>query len=132
MRISAIDHVVLPVDDAEAAIRFYTEVLGLEGVRLEEFRAGRAGFASARVGGALLDLMPTERPERLDHVCLRVAAPIESVVAELEGAGVALVTGPVRRYGAEGDGMSVYVRDPAGNTLELKSAAGAAATGERR
>lgn len=124
MRITAIDHVVLPVDDVEACLSFYTAVLGLEGVRLDAFRAGRAGFASVRVGGALLDLMPSAGTARVDHVCLRVAAPIEHVAAALAGAGVPLVAGPVRRYGAEGDGMSVYVRDPAGNTLELKSAAG--------
>ncbi len=124
MRITAIDHLVLPVDDAEAAIRFYTGVLGLEGVRLDAFRQGRVGFASVRVADALLDLVPSERPERVDHVCLRVQAPIEAVVAALAGAGVAIANGPVLRYGAQGDGMSVYVRDPAGNTLELKSAAG--------
>jgi catechol 2,3-dioxygenase-like lactoylglutathione lyase family enzyme len=124
MRITAIDHVVLPVDDAEAAIRFYVEVLGLEGVRLEAFRQGRAGFASVRVGDALLDLMPSEGAARLDHVCLRVLAPIDEVAANLRAAGVAILQGPVARYGAQGDGMSVYVRDPAGNTLELKSAAG--------
>jgi catechol 2,3-dioxygenase-like lactoylglutathione lyase family enzyme len=120
MRVVAIDHVVLPVDDVEAALAFYCGVLGMEGVRVDLWRAGRVPFASVRAGGALLDLMAGGSAPPLDHVCLRVEGPIEQVVAALEAAGVAVAKGPVRRYGAQGDGMSVYVRDPAGNAIELK------------
>lgn len=126
MRIVAIDHVVLPVTDVEASLAFYERVLGLVGVRVEAFRAGKVGFASFRVGDALLDLAP--RPAGtppLDHVCLRVDAPIETVVDELRRAGIRLENDPALRFGAEGEGRSVYVRDPSGNTLEIKSAAGA-------
>jgi catechol 2,3-dioxygenase-like lactoylglutathione lyase family enzyme len=49
MRITALDHIVLNVRDIERALKFYTQVLGLPGERVEEFRAGKVGFPSVRI-----------------------------------------------------------------------------------
>jgi len=54
-------------------------------------------------------------------ICLIVDEPIESVAAELERNGVALEQGPIRRTGARGPIISVYVRDPDLNLIELSS-----------
>src|SRR4051812_18232682 len=58
LRILEMDHIVLNVGDIERSIRFYTEVLGLKGERLEEFRGGKVGFPSVRINAdTLIDLM---------------------------------------------------------------------------
>jgi glyoxylase I family protein len=128
IRLAAIDHVVFRVADLEAALRFYTEVLG---ATVEKVQAG-IGLYQLRAGTSLIDLVPVEGklgrmggagpgPEgrNVDHVCFRVSPWDEAaILAHLAGHGI---DAPVeRRYGAEGHGPSIYLKDPDGNGLELK------------
>jgi glyoxylase I family protein len=126
--IQAIDHVVLRVVDLEKMARFYTEVLG---ARFEKDQEA-IGLYQLRVGTALIDLVPVSGqlgsaggaapgPEgrNVDHICFRVLPwNGEAILAELRGHGIAAEI--VSRYGAEGDGPSIYLSDPEGNALELK------------
>ncbi len=56
----------------------------------------------------------------MDHFCLRVDPfDQDAIVSHLRKHGVAV--GDIRtRYGAEGNGISIYLTDPEGNTVELK------------
>ena len=125
IRIRNIDHLVLRVRDINVMRAFYCDVLGAEHI------AYRPSFAMShlRVGDCMLDLVEGEKrgfaaPQdgrlNLDHFCFRVEPfDKESIVEHLKRHNVPL--GPIReRYGAEGNGISIYLTDPEGNTVELK------------
>jgi catechol 2,3-dioxygenase-like lactoylglutathione lyase family enzyme len=114
------DHIVLVVADVERSLAWYMDELGLEGDRVEQWRAGELLFPSVRVDeGTIIDLLVGERGEtNIDHVCL-VIEPTD--LAEIAASGrFDVVDGPDTRYGARGDGTSLYVRDPDGNVIELR------------
>ncbi|PZG15810.1 VOC family protein [Nonomuraea aridisoli] len=120
MRVKAFDHLVLNVRDIERALEFYSGTLGLEQERVAEWRAGEAPFPSVRVNeSTIIDLV--ERPRggsNVDHLCL-VVDPLDWQQV-IDSGVLAVLEGPVRRFGARGDAQSVYVRDPDGNTVELR------------
>jgi catechol 2,3-dioxygenase-like lactoylglutathione lyase family enzyme len=127
--IREIDHIVLRVIQLDAMIRFYCDVLGC---RIER-RQDEIGLIQLRAGSALVDLVPVDgklgkmggaAPEReghnLDHVCFRVEPFDEAAIRAHLGAH-GIQAGPVEsRYGAEGEGQSIYLQDPENNTIELK------------
>lgn len=129
MDVLGLDHVVLRVRDLDAALRFYRDALGCP----VERRIDELGLVQLRAGTSLIDLVPVDSPlgrpggaapgsegRNVDHVALRIA-PFEeaALAAHLRGHGVE--PGAVaRRYGAEGNGPSMYVTDPDGNVVELK------------
>ena len=120
VRVKAFDHLVLNVGDVERALEFYVGTLGLEPVRVEEWRAGKVPFPSVRVTPeTIIDLFSRDRGEsNVDHICLTVD-PVDW--EEIVGAGTFVVLeGPVDRFGARGTATSLYVRDPDGNTVELR------------
>jgi catechol 2,3-dioxygenase-like lactoylglutathione lyase family enzyme len=119
-RVSGLDHIVLTCSDVEATLAWYCDRLGLAPVRVEEWRRGEVPFPSARVNdGTIIDLIPGAPTDgRLDHFCL-VVEPMD--LADLAASGdLDVIEGPVRRFGARGDGTSLYVRDPDGATVELR------------
>lgn len=134
IRLAAIDHVVFRVADLDAALHFYTEVLG---ATVEKVQAG-IGLWQLRAGTSLIDLVPLDGPlgrmggagpgqegRNVDHVCFRVLPWDEqAILAHLARHGIEAEV--ARRYGAEGDGPSIYLADPDGNGLELKGPAAAA------
>ncbi|MGZ4690391.1 MAG: VOC family protein [Acidimicrobiia bacterium] len=120
IRVTALDHVVLNVVDVERSLAFYTEVLGLEPIHVEEWRAGERFFPSVRVSAdSIIDLIALPRTgENLDHLCL-VVEPTD--FEGLKASGVFdVVDGPATRFGARGDGTSIYIRDPDQNLVELR------------
>ena len=127
LRVEALDHIVVVSDDVQRSLDFWCGTLGLEGVRVEEWRSGSAPFPSVRVdAGTIIDLLalrPDAAPRRdlasaLDHICLVVRpTDLDAVVAS----GVLdVIEGPVARYGARGEGTSIYVTAPDGLTVELR------------
>ncbi len=122
MKVTGFDHVVLRVADIERSLAFYTGPLGLEPVRVAEWRAGGAPFPSVRVSAStLIDLVTggdSGDGTNVDHICL-VVEPLDwaDVVA---GGTFDVVDGPGPRFGARGAAESLYVRDPDGNTVELR------------
>ncbi|GII52715.1 dioxygenase [Planotetraspora thailandica] len=120
MRVKAFDHLVLNVEDVERALEFYCGVLGLEPVRVAEWRAGEVGFPSVRVTPeTIIDMVRRPRGEsNVDHICL-VVEPLDW--QEVIDSGVfTVIEGPVGRFGARGNATSIYVLDPDGNTVELR------------
>ena len=114
------DHIVLVVSDVERSVAWYRDHLQLDVLRFEEWRAGNAPFPSVRVNeGTIIDIIAGVRAERnVDHFCL-VVEPTD--LAELVASGrFEVLEGPVTRWGARGDGTSVYVTDPDGNVIELR------------
>ena len=124
-----LDHVVLRVGDIERALAFYRDVLGctlersLEDIGLYQLRAGRSLIdlvpvesELGRMGGA----PPSSEGRNVDHIALRIDPfDAEALRAHLQAHGITM--GEVaRRYGAEGQGPSIYIGDPDGNTIELK------------
>ena|ERR1022692_5110714 len=129
IRIRDIDHLVLRVVDLDRMLHFYCNALGCTIERRQE----SIGLVQLRAGRSLVDLVPIDgelgsaggaapgiEGRNLDHFCFRVEPFDEFAIrCELETHGIAV--GPMQsRYGAEGEGPSIYVTDPEGNVVELK------------
>jgi catechol 2,3-dioxygenase-like lactoylglutathione lyase family enzyme len=121
MRITGIDHVVFNVTDAERSLAWWRDLLGLQPVRVDEWRRGEAPFVSVRVSAdTIIDLFELERSgENVDHVAVQV----EGVdLRDLARDGrFDVVRGPVEVFGARGTGHGLYIRDPDGNVIELRT-----------
>lgn len=124
-----IDHVVLRVRELGPMLAFYCEVIGCAVERRQE----AIGLVQLRAGRSLIDLVPVDgklgrlggaapgsEGLNLDHLCLRVE-PFDAGAIRAHLARSGFEPGAVAsRFGAEGEGPSIYVKDPEGNTLELK------------
>ena len=116
-----IDHVVLRVRDAGVMLAFYRDVLGCDLVKHNE----SVGLYHLRAGSSMIDLMdvagePEPEGQNMDHVALRLNnfdAP--AIQAWLRARDIE-VSDAVMRFGAAGDALSLYLKDPEGNLLELK------------
>ncbi|WP_342117634.1 VOC family protein [Pseudoduganella sp. OTU4001] len=131
IKIREIDHIVLRVVDADRMIRFYTEVLGCH----IERRQDEIGLIQLRAGSSLVDLVPIDKKlgkmggaapgkegRNVDHFCFRVE-PFDEAAIRAHLTAHDVPNGPSEsRYGAEGEGPSIYVNDPEGNTVELRGA----------
>jgi glyoxylase I family protein len=127
--ILGIDHVVLRATDPAALERFYLDVLGCT------FEKRQGTLTQLRAGNALIDIVPADSPgpaggssrsggANLDHLCLRID-PFDAAAIARHLAAHGARSGPeVSRYGAEGQGPSVYLTDPEGNGVELKGPIG--------
>ncbi len=130
--VQRLDHVVLRVRDLDRSEAFYRTVLGCEVAR----RRDDLGLRHLRAGASMIDLVAVDGPlgrrggaaagagaRNLDHLCLRVEPFDEAaLVAHLAAHGLAPHGPATRNFGAEGDGLSLYLDDPDGNTIELKGA----------
>lgn len=130
LHIRGIDHLVLRIVDLDAMLRFYCDALGCSIERQRD----DIGLVQLRAGHSLIDLVPVagrlgaaggaaparEGGRNLDHFCLRVE-PFDAAAIRrhLEAHGVSAGTVETR-YGAEGEGPSIYLADPEGNVVELK------------
>ena len=127
VRIVEMDHIVLTVSDIERSLAFYTSILGLQGERLEEFRAGKVGFPSVRINDhTLIDLVTVDKGQgaavkNLDHFCLvSESTDLGELAADLKSSGVVVVREPVSRWGARGQATSIYIQDPDANEIEIR------------
>ncbi len=120
VRVVGLDHIVLVTDDVGACVRWYHEMLGLTVERWEGFTAGELPFPSLRVNEeTIIDVLPgTRGGENVNHFAL----VIDDDVDDLARSGrFDVVRGPSDLSGARGTGRGLYVHDPAGNTVELRS-----------
>jgi glyoxylase I family protein len=133
IKVTELDHIVLNVGNIDRSLRFYTEVLGLQPERLDEFKAGKVGFPSVRINGdTIIDLFPTrgaadsgnqaeKRQGNLNHFCMVVEQQdFSGIVGYLAQHGITVREGPVSRWGARGRATSVYFLDPDGNEVEIR------------
>ncbi|MEM9467101.1 MAG: VOC family protein [Actinomycetota bacterium] len=125
VRVTGHDHVVICVSDPERSLAWYRDKLGLEVEREAEWRAGEVPFPSIRIDeGTVIDLFAAERSgQNIDHIAMRVADDVD-LDAVAASADFDVVRGPIWVWGAKGDGWALYVRDPDGNTIELKQYGG--------
>jgi len=128
-RIRQLDHLVLRVRDSAAMEAFYCAVLGCT----VERRQASIGLVQLRAGASLIDLVdvdgtlgraggapPGAGGRNVDHFCLRIE-PFDAQVLRVHLAAAGVRAGEEgTRYGAEGEGPSLYLEDPEGNVVELK------------
>ena len=128
IKIREIDHVVLRVKDIEAMRRFYCDVLGAEHVAYRP----QFGMSHLRVGASMIDFVEVgplgksggaaagKEGRNMDHLCLRVEPfDQDAIIEHLRRQGAPV--GDIKpRFGAEGNGVSIYLTDPEGNVVELK------------
>lgn len=122
VRVVGLDHIVLVTRDVVGALAFYTEVLGLEGVRVDEWIRGEVPFPSVRVDArTLIDLSRGERSgANLEHFCLVIESTDLDALAS--SGLLTVVSGPTDGlFGAQGHARSLCVADPDGNVIELRS-----------
>lgn len=121
-KIVGIDHVVVRTADQARALEFYRDVLGL----VVEREQPELHLIQLRAGRSLIDLVPgsgadPQRPN-IDHFALEIRPFDESALrAHLAARGVEVIESGLR-YGAGGEGPSLYIHDPDGNKIELKAA----------
>lgn len=129
LRITAIDHIVIRVLDIERMLDFYISVLGGVLDKVQE----SIGLYHVRIGSFMIDLVPVDgklgrmggappgnEGRNVDHICFQVGGmDMDAILQFLEERQI-YCEPPASRYGATGQGMSVYLKDPEGNVLELK------------
>jgi catechol 2,3-dioxygenase-like lactoylglutathione lyase family enzyme len=130
---ASLDHVVLRATAIEPMLRFYRDVLGCTVAKHNE----PLGLWHLRAGPTMIDLIDVHGPlgpaggpapgpqgHNLDHLCLRLRPfDPDAVRAFLAAQGIATEP-PGRRFGAQGDGLSIYLKDPQGNGIELRGDVG--------
>jgi catechol 2,3-dioxygenase-like lactoylglutathione lyase family enzyme len=124
IRLDHLDHLVLTVASIEESVAFYRDALGME---VETFAGGRTAL---RFGNQKINLHERGRefepkarqplPGSAD-LCFIAETPVEGVLTHLHERGIAVEEGPVRRTGATGPILSVYIRDPDGNLVEISN-----------
>ena len=129
VKITEMDHIVLRVKDVETSLKFYTETLGLKPERIEEWRAGKIRFPSARINAdTFIDLFASDQEpidkdgvKNQDHYCMVIEkTDMEELKSKFEAMGVGIQAGPGQRWGSHGDGTSLYIYDPDDNVVELR------------
>ncbi len=131
LKVKEMDHIVLNTSDIKRSLDFYGRVLGLDVERLEEYEKGEVGFPSVRINGdTIIDLFARKddgKPAEgsglnLNHYCIVADVPaFQELMTYLRKNDVPIRGEPASRWGARGRGTSIYVQDPDGNELELRS-----------
>lgn len=128
-KLRKLDHVVLRVRDLDKSLAFYQQVVGCTPDKVQE----RVGLWQVRAGESLIDLVPLagvlgsrggagpqEEGRNVDHFAIQIAPfDDDAIRAHLSAHEIEIVEEGMR-YGAEGSGPSIYIRDPDGNVVELK------------
>jgi len=131
IEIAGLDHVVLRTSHMDDMLHFYSTILGCP---VERELSPEFGLVQLRAGNSLIDLVavdselgragggpPTAGGNNMDHFCLQIEPqPEEAISQYLASQGVDAGTFE-RRYGAQGYGNSIYLRDPEGNIVELRN-----------
>jgi catechol 2,3-dioxygenase-like lactoylglutathione lyase family enzyme len=120
--ITSLDHLVLTVADIDKTCDFYSNIMGMHVAR---FGAGRTAlhFGTQKINlhqrGQEFDPKAMAPTAGSADLCFLTNAPLAAVTAHLHHCGIAIVEGPVRRTGATGPIISVYIRDPDQNLIEI-------------
>ena len=124
MDIKSLDHLVLTVINIDKSISFYCDLLGMEHIRFGDNRH------ALRFGSQKINLHQADniyQPAAINpsagsgDLCFIVNTPVEQIITELNDADIKIIEGPVERTGACGKILSVYIRDPDQNLVELSN-----------
>ncbi|WP_017219896.1 VOC family protein [Moritella dasanensis] len=130
LEVLAIDHIVLRTTKLKEMLDFYTNILSCT---IERETALETGLTQLRAGSALIDLVvvnsrlgavgggpPSKTERNVDHFCLQIkTVPEQEIISFLKNNGIE-VGEFASRYGAQGEGNSIYIQDPEGNGVELR------------
>ena len=126
------DHIVLNVDDEEKMVRFYRDVLRFPPERLDAYRQGEVPFPSVRVNAdTIIDFFPKSMwggtdqgikgKPNLNHFCIACSKSDRAALGKrLKENNISIEDGPGKRWGARGEGISIYFRDPEENLVEVR------------
>ncbi len=130
IEIRALDHIVLRTRNLDAMLHFYCDILGCP----IERELAELGLTQLRAGSALIDLVtveselgqlggqpPQQNGRNIDHFCLQLAPFEENELIQYLHSHDIQTEDFAERYGAQGFGRSLYINDPEGNVVELKS-----------
>lgn len=127
IHIAALDHLVLTVADMARTCEFYRLVLGMEVITFggdrQALHYGQQKINLHQAGASFAPHAQVPTPGSAD-LCFLISGSLDAAEAYLQALGVPIVAGPVRRTGAAQSLMSIYIRDPDGNLLELSVPAG--------
>jgi catechol 2,3-dioxygenase-like lactoylglutathione lyase family enzyme len=128
-----IDHVVLRIRDLEKSLVFYRDVLGCPVDKVQE----KIGLWQVRAGSSLIDLIPLDgvlgklggagpakEGRNVDHFAIEIEPFDDAKIRAYLASRNVTITDAGQRYGAKGEGPSIYVLDPDGNSVELKGPPG--------
>ncbi|MGN6516565.1 MAG: VOC family protein [Rhizomicrobium sp.] len=128
-KLKHIDHVVLRIRDLEKSLAFYRDVLGCPVDKVQE----KIGLWQVRAGSSLIDLVPLDgalgslggagpakEGRNVDHFAIEIEPFDDAKIRAHLAAHNVIITDSGQRYGARGDGPSIYILDPDGNSVELK------------
>jgi len=124
MYITKLDHLVLTVKDIHATILFYTTILGMKQVSFAENRQALQ-FGNQKINlhqqdNIIVPHAAQPTPGSAD-LCLITDISLEQVIDHIQSCGVTILSGPVPRSGAVGGLISIYLRDPDGNLIEISN-----------
>lgn len=124
MIVDRIDHLVLTVNNLDATVLFYTQALGMQ---LEIFGSNRMALT---FGQQKINLHPKDAPIKPHaklptpgsaDLCLISSTPIDDIISHLKNLNISIEEGPVPRTGAQGPIISIYLRDPDSNLIEISN-----------
>lgn len=126
--VQSLDHLVLTVGDLDATLAFYTEVLGMRAERFSpadgsQRWALRFGTQKINLHEAGAEFLPKARQPTTGSadLCFLTETPLDAWQTHLQARNIPVEDGPVRRSGAEGPILSLYLRDPDGALIELSN-----------
>ncbi|MEE9326927.1 MAG: VOC family protein [Cocleimonas sp.] len=124
MKITHLDHLVLTVKNIDATCMFYEDVLGMEVITFAENRKalkfGQQKFNLHQAGNEFEPKADKPKAGAID-LCLISETPIDTIIKELNSLKISIIEGPVKRTGSTTDLISVYVRDPDKNLIEISN-----------
>ena len=128
MKLNALDHLVLTVTDIDATVRFYCDALGMQAERFmpaDGTTRWALKFGAQKINlhqvGQEFEPKAKQATAGSEDLCFLSDVPLADWQAHLADHGVKVIEGPVKRTGAQGPIISIYMRDPDGNLIEVSN-----------
>lgn len=122
MQLSHLDHLVLTVTDIDNSVRFYQRVLNMQKVVFGQGRIALTfGQQKINLHQAGNEFEPKAKHPTIGSadLCFISATPMDKIIDHLHNCNITIIDGPVTRTGAQGPILSVYIRDPDLNLIEI-------------
>lgn len=124
----ALDHIVLTVGSIDATVIFYRDVMGMTAQQFTPADGSARWaltFGSQKINlhqaGAEFEPKAAQPAPGSADLCFLSQAPLSDWIAHFRDHSIAVEEGPVARTGATGPIVSIYLRDPDGNLLEISN-----------